>query len=181
MNDLEIAEYLDRRMARADRERAEAHLAGCTECRQELTQSYRLVNRMRRPRRLAIGSLVAAAAAVLLFVRPGLEPRLPPAVDSVVRNGGDSSAIVAYGPIGETSHFPIRFVWGAQPGVTTYRLTVSRADGMVTWSSSSVDTVVTLPDTIPLLTGERYLWVVDALLDDGGTRSTGLHDFRPVP
>jgi hypothetical protein len=74
----------------------------------------------------------------------------------------------------------LRFVWGAVPGVATYRLTVSGADGAPVWSGSLPDTALALPDSVTLLVDQRYFWVVDALLDDGATRSTGLHEFRPV-
>ena len=182
MRDVELAAYLDRRLSGADRERAEAHLADCVECREELTQSYLLLRRVRRPRRLAIGGLAAATAATLLLVlRPGIMPWGSPADDSPLRADGDGAAIVAYGPIGETPASPVHFVWGAQLKTTTYRLTVTRTDGTTVWSRSTADTSMVLPDSIALRAGERYYWVADALLDDGATRSTGLREFRVAP
>jgi hypothetical protein len=180
MTDLELAAYLDRRLSAAERERTEAHLAGCASCREELAQSYQLRQRLRRPGRLAVGALVAVAAAIFLVIRTGMVLGPAPADEPVVRSD-DAPAIVAYAPVGETSSSSLRFVWGAQARATSYRLTVSRADGTTIWSRSSVDTAVSLPDSVSLRTGERYLWVADALLDDGGTRSTGLHQFRVAP
>jgi hypothetical protein len=182
MRDVEMAAYLDRRLSGTDRELAEAHLADCAECREELAQSYQLLKRLRRPRRLAMGGLVAAIAATLvLVVRPGIMPWGSPADDSPLRGNGDGAAIVAYGPIGETLAAPVQFVWGAESTAITYRLTVTSADGATIWSGSAADTTVVLPDSIALRAGERYRWVVDALLDDGATRSTGLREFRVAP
>jgi len=181
MNDLTIAEYLDRRLAGADRERAELHLAGCAECRDELAEVYEFQRRAQRPRRLVVVGLAAAAAVLLFAVRPALGPRGGLADDTVVRSGGAQAAIVAYGPMGETSPSAVRFVWGAQPGAASYRLTVTGQDGTTIWSRSSADTAVALPDSISLRPGERYRWIVDALLNDGATRSTGLREFRAMP
>lgn len=180
MDDLEMAAYLDHRLSGTDRERAEAHLAGCAECRADLAESYQLRRRVRRPRRLAIGSLAAATAITLLIVRPGLDARRSSADEALLRHGADAAVIVAYGPLGETSLSPIRFVWGAQAGAASYRLTVTRSDGSAIWSHSSTDTAATLPVAIVLPTHERCLWVVDALLNDGGTRSTGLREFQLI-
>ena len=66
-------------------------------------------------------------------------------------------------------------------GAVTYRLTVTRGDGAAVWSYSGVDTVAALPDSIVLRPGQRYLWVADALLSDGTTRSTGLREFGRAP
>ena len=172
MNELEMAAYVDRRLDPAGRERVEGHLAECASCRHEALEVRGLLRRAARPRRLLIGaSLLAAAAALVLFVRPTPDP---------VRDGGSSSVLTAYGPTGEAALVSLRFVWGAVPGAVTYRLTVSHADGAPVWSGSVPDTAMALPDSVTLRVDQRYFWVTDALLHDGSTRSTGLHEFRPV-
>lgn len=181
MNEFDIAAYLDRRVTVAERERIEGHLAGCDECRQEIAQSYRLIKRIGRPRRMLLtGSLLAVAAALVLMVRPTL---LTPGVEVTpggMRDAGSGSGLVAYGPSGESPLASLRFVWSAAPGATTYRLTVSHSDGVPVWSGSAADTAVTLPDSVALRAGDTYFWVVDALLGDGSTRSTGLREFWPA-
>jgi hypothetical protein len=178
MNDLTIAEYLDRRLSMPERQQADMHLAGCPECRDELAEVYEFQRRARRPRLLAVGGLAAAAAAIILFM---VRPVAGPVDETVVRSGGDQAAIVAYGPLGEAFSVPVHFVWGAQAGATTYRLTVTGRNGTAIWSHSSADTAVSLPDSVSLSAGEQYRWVVDALLDDGASRSTGLREFRAMP
>jgi hypothetical protein len=180
MNELEIAAYLDRRLSGAERERAESHLAGCPECRTEVIEADRLLRRMRRPRVFLIMGMAAAAAAVILLVGPGLLRHRAVTPDSLVRDGGQTPPIVAYGPIGEVASAPLRFVWAAEPGATTYRLTIAKADGNPVWSHSGGDTVVALPDSVVLTPGIRYLWVTDALLEGGSSRSTGLREFVVV-
>jgi hypothetical protein len=178
MNDLELAAYLDRRLPGRDQERIESHLAGCAECRNELLETTQLLRQNRRPRTIAIGGLLAAAAAVMLVVRPAMETRSSAAP---MRAGPDAAMMVAYGPIGESSSASPAFAWGADQRASTYRLTVTTGEGTTVWSMSTADTVVTLSDSMRLRQGERYLWVVDALLDDGTTRSTGFREFRVAP
>jgi hypothetical protein len=173
IGEFEMAAYLDRRLGTAGRDRVEGHLAGCAECRQEMLEVQGLLGRSHRPRRLLVGaSLLAAAAALVLIVRP--------TVIGPVRGGGSPSALTVYGPTGDAAQSSIRFVWGAAPGAATYRLTVSGEDGVPVWSGSVADTLMALPDSVTLQVDHRYVWIADALMGDGSTRSTGLHEFRPV-
>lgn len=181
MNELEIAAYLDRRLAPADRERVESHLAGCPECRDELVETRKLLGKTGRPRTLLILGMTAAAAALALLVGPGILPRPAIHADSLIRDGVSGSIIVAHGPMGEVPTDRIRFVWAREARATSYRLTLARADGTPIWTRSGGDTAVALPDSLRLTAGTRYLWVADALLADGGSRSTGLREFVVAP
>jgi hypothetical protein len=180
MNEFEIAAYLDRRLSGPERERAESHLAGCAECRDEVAQAHQLLRRARRPKVLFIAGIAAAAAVAVLVIGPGLLRQSSITADSLIRGGAQASPVVAYGPIGEVPMTSLRFVWAAEPGATTYRLTVAQVDGTPVWTRSGSDTAVTLPDSISLTAGNRYVWVADALLTSGGSRSTGLREFLPV-
>lgn len=179
MTELEIASYLDRGLRPADRDRVEDHLADCIECRQSVSEAERLVGGARRSRRLFLtGGLVAAAAAAVIVMRPQITSK-----NATVR-GDDraraATSLVAYGPIGERAERPIRFVWSAASDAVSYRLSVSRIDAVPVWSYSGTDTVAILPDSIALPKGNKYMWVADAILADGSTRSTGLKEFGPV-
>lgn len=181
MNEFEVAAYLDRRLPAPDRDRLERHLAGCEDCRQEVSEIHRILVRGRRRRRILVGgALLATAAALLLVVRPTLfaphgDIGAPP-----IRDAGGSPTLIAYGPSGEAALRSLRFVWGAAPGVTTYRLTVSGEDGVTIWTGSVSDTTVFLPDSVRVQAGRRYFWIADALLQDGAARSTGLREFQPT-
>lgn len=173
MNEFELAAYVDRRLSPADRERVEGHLVDCPDCRRELVEVRGMLRSAARPRRLLlVAGLLAAAAALVIIIRPAqLEP---------LRGGGVAQGLVSHGPTGEVRSSPVRFAWGGVPGVTTYRLTLAGTDGATIWSASVADTTASLPDSVTLRAGIRYFWVADALLDDGSTRSTGLHEFRLV-
>jgi hypothetical protein len=176
------AAYLDRGLSPDETGRVEAHLADCERCRRELTQEWQLVRRVRHRRRsLAAIALVASAAALVLVVS-----RIPRTNDAARFRGNGpqesaSAPLVAYGPIGEQRTSVRRFVWGPASGALSYRLTITRGDGTVFWSTSVADTSAILPDTLSLAHTPRYFWVVDAILRDGRTRSTGLHEIIASP
>jgi anti-sigma factor RsiW len=175
VTDTEIAAYLDRTLTPYERDRVEDHLAGCPDCRQQLLETKELLERVRRPRKLLIGGALAAAAAVVFLVaRPN-----PDVIDhhTLMRSDGAAAPLVAYGPLGTTAGAGLQFVWSAAPGSESYRLSVNRMNGQAVWSSSGTDTVARLPGSVVLRPNERYYWVVDALLSDGTTRSTGLREF----
>jgi anti-sigma factor RsiW len=183
LSEAEAAAYLDRGLSLAERDRVEDHLASCPDCRAQLMEARRILAHVRRPKRsVLIGSIAAAAAAVLIFlVRPATHPAEQLAPANVLRGSVEATRLKAYGPTGETPARALRFVWSAAPGVATYRLTVTRGDGATVWSQGSTDTSLALPDSVALRPHQRYFWVADALLGDGGTRSTGLREFDPVP
>jgi hypothetical protein len=174
VTDTEIAAYLDRTLTTAERDRVEDHLAACPDCRQQLLETKELLERVRRPRNLLISGALAAAAVVVFFVVRADSDRTE---GTLMRSDGAAAPLVAYGPLGTTASAGLRFVWSAAPARESYRLSVSRIDGQAVWSSSGTDTVATLPSSVVLRPNERYYWVVDALINDGTTRSTGLREF----
>lgn len=181
MNDLQIAAYLDRGVSGTERDQIEAHLAECAECRRHVLDTDELMQRVRRPKRLVIGSaLVAAAAALIIVAMPSLRRSDGTLENPLYRDVPASSSLIAYGPTGESRVGSLRFVWSPAQGAMSYRLTVSRADGATLWTQSGRDTVAALPASVELRVGDRYFWVSDALLADGGSRSTGLREFTPI-
>jgi hypothetical protein len=75
----------------------------------------------------------------------------------------------------------VHFVWGAVPGALSYEFTLSRADGTPVWARGGADTALTLPDSVALQPGGRYLWTADALLSDGSARTTGVQQLDVMP
>jgi hypothetical protein len=178
INDAELAAYMDRNVAAADRERIESHLADCDECRRHLIEARKVLGGIHRTRGLRIAATLAAAAVVFVFVRLEVWPTRVSSTASLVRGATNSAGITAHGPSGDVSGKRLEFVWSPVTGAASYRITVSRADATPLWSRTTTDTVVTLPASVVLQQGQTHLWVTDALLLDGTTRSTGLREFR---
>lgn len=180
MNELEIASFLDRGLSNTERQRVEDHLFDCSECRDNVAETQALVEKLRRPKRFAsfvgIGGLVAVAAVALFVVAPRFKPQN---TDNprVSRDAIESAVVAVYEPASNPTALPVRFAWAAVPGARIYRITLSSAEGTTIWSASLTDTTVILPDTVKLQNNVDYAWFVDAIMDDGSTRSTGL---RPL-
>ena len=179
VNELRLAAYLDRRLGAAERDAVENHLAACADCRNDVVEGAAIMARSRRRRQLfAAGGLLAVAASLVLIVRTA-GPDV--SADTTYRSGGDSPAVVAYGPIGPVTGTSLRFVWAPVTAAASYRVTLTRLDGTLLWSSSVRDTAAALADSVHLTPGERYFWIADALLADGGVRTTGPREFQIEP
>lgn len=180
LSDSEMALYLDRRLPIEERDRIEDHLALCAECRGHALAAHQVLRRSRRPRLVAAGSVLAAAAAILIMtarVEPGNEQQAS-GLRGIARA---NTALITYGPTGDAKREGLRFVWGPAAGAVSYRFSVTTSGGEQVWSRSSVDTLASLPRSVNLRAGEKYLWVADAILSDGSSRSTGLREFRLIP
>jgi hypothetical protein len=70
------------------------------------------------------------------------------------------------------------FVWRSRPG-DSYRVTVLTESGEPIWAEETVDTSVTLPETIQLEKGRLYFWRVDAVAD-GLSATSGVQRFQVV-
>jgi anti-sigma factor RsiW len=178
MTDAMIARYLDRRMSDSERERFEGHLAECTECREAVVESEKLLKQVRpRPGMKTLIAL-SVAAVVLVAVRLEVIPRNPQFVSGTRAMTPVSGALGVYGPIGEVSSRGLRFLWSPIVGGVSYRLVVTDASSHPVWSTTSADTTVALPANVDLRAGERYFWIVDGLASNGITHSTGVREFR---
>lgn len=179
ISDIELARYLDRTLSAADRDRVEEHLASCATCRELTVESQRVLRSVRRPRRLVAAGGLAAAAAIIIVIG-----RVDPRTSDVPRERAgfaNGSGLTVYGPTGNTNSADVRFVWGSTENVESYRLSLTTADGAEVWSQSGIDTTAVVPLSVPLQPARNYFWVVDAVLKDGTTRSTGLKEFSVDP
>jgi hypothetical protein len=148
------------------------HLASCARCRSELASIARAlaapeiaaelrgagVPRANRWWRVAVP--VAAAALLLLLIRPALirTPPIGPHRDPVLTNGTAPAGIAPAGTVATVS----RLLWKSVQGADRYRVTLFDAGGRVLYEVEPLDTLATLPDSVRLSPGQRYLWRVDA-------------------
>src|SRR5687768_4382479 len=170
--------------------RAEAlpHLASCDACRTAVLSVSRAladpeVSREtaafdaapRRRYNAALPWAAAAAAAVLLFV---VWPKFD-APDAMHRAPSGSTAVgapVPAGPIGIVDR-PRVLTWASVAGADRYRVVVFDADGRVMYERQQSDTFATLPDSVVLVPGRRYVWKVDARLAPNRWAASPLVEF----
>jgi hypothetical protein len=184
-----LAGYIDRRLPEGERRGVAEHLISCGACRESVMDVSR-VTRAERTRRRAIGGATAvtgiAAALVLLAL-----PRNPPVAASgsfvlpVERAApiGTLASIRVWGPdtLPGARVAPVTFAWAPIATGAQYRLSLTDASGEERWTASTSDTSVISPTTIDLAPDATYYWVVDALLPDGATASSGIRRLPRSP
>jgi len=161
----DLAAYIDRTLSAIERERVEAHVAWCDDCRSELREVGDTLRTYRPARRrlVWIGPAVAAAAIILLVAYP-LSQRaidedpvhrdVPAAIDQ--RPGlADPAAI----PDLAGAHL---LQWSRVDRADRYRVTVFDEIGTVVWRAETADTSATLPPSTLTDNPGPYLWRVDA-------------------
>ena len=184
----DIAAYLNGRLAPEAAAALEEHLLDCPECRQLVTSARRLLRSQGRPKQLAWGVPLAAAAVVALV----LLTRAPaPAPDEAktLRAAPEASIAEALPPIpivspadgGVVTEDSLVFRWRSQPDRPLYRLVVMETGGREVWSAETGDTTLALPIQVSLERGHTYFWTVDALGADGRTRTTRTKQFSTAP
>lgn len=159
----QTARYLDRVLTEEERAMVEAHLAVCFECRDEVVVLRNLIS-VRSPRRrilrvgLALGA--AAAAVVVLLVQPGRvsSPGPSPHRDP---SQGAATVLVPRTPAGPASR-PVMLAWSPLDQAKRYRVLVFDAEGTILYRAEAADTVLPLPDSLPLSPGQAYFWKVEA-------------------
>lgn len=174
-----LAGFIDRRLDAAAGTVVIEHLADCAECRREWMDARRALQPRRARRVAGITVGLAAAASLLVAVWPSGRAGLDEA--DRVRAGGDTPALVAYGPLGEIATSTIELVWGSAGAEAAYRVAITTTDGSPVWRASTADTTAAPPDTLQFAPATAYRWWVDALLPDGTTRTTGVREFRTPP
>ncbi|MEP6572823.1 MAG: CHAT domain-containing tetratricopeptide repeat protein [Gemmatimonadota bacterium] len=134
-----------------------------------------IVRRPARRRLMGLAGLAAAAAVVLLLVRPH------PATDADGHRGGPTiTAGIAprpANPLGEVidAH---EFRWTSVDGADRYRITLFDATGKVLFQAQVSDTTATVPDSVSLLPDQSYLWKVEARTTWDRWTASELTEFR---
>jgi hypothetical protein len=184
LTDDEMAGYVDRSLAAGERERVEGHLADCSECRAEMRVAANLI-RAQKQRKLWYwgSSTVAAAAAVILLVvgpfsRTASEEPTLRAPGATLDAGIRAISAVTPQSGATVDRDDLTFVWESVGADVNYRFTLTNVLGEEIWQADVGDTSVVLSAEITLVPGEVYVWLVDALLLDGRSVTTGSQSFQ---
>ena len=181
-----VAAYAQRRLDPAERVSAEAHLAGCADCRADLADVASMLSSARRRKRLlTIAPLLAAAGlAVVVVSRQPAEPASVQAFRPGVgadRDRLNSLEALLPAPGATVSREGLRFAWQSDGPDAVYEITVADSSGLALWHARTTDTSIALPDSVRLVSGGTVHWWVDVLLPDGRVASTGVRDFSLLP
>jgi hypothetical protein len=183
----EIAAYLCDELLPADRERFQAHLALCRECRWEVTSARRL-SQTTPPRQTGRNLVLAAALLVVavLLARDMGGFGAGPAREALRRSSEPAvrarTIDIASPEDGAILSMPsVVFAWRELPGDFNYRLTVSTDDGRTLWTGDTRGSKLALPTHVVLDRGRRYFWYVDALGSDGRSSTSDVRWFSTPP
>jgi hypothetical protein len=173
----QVAAFVDHRLQGTERAAVESHLAECADCRAEVIEVERLVGGVRRyrTRSLVVGGL--AIAAGLLLVVSTLQHRGGRPDNGNLRGAG-ANAVIPVGPTGVMQRSGLALTWHGTGGGSTYKVTLSNAAGSTLWTTDTRDTTVAVSADIVLAPDVEYQWVVDALLPQGTSRTSGPQSFR---
>lgn len=147
----------------------EAHVLECLRCQDEVRLGLAVRAALARPRarpaaRLWLGGGLAIAASVgaLLLLRSGAHDAGDDSAATGPYRGGAGSLTQAPRPITPNGAVEgtSRFIWSRVPGADRYRVVVFAPDGTLRWEAQTSDTVIALPDSVPLLPRVEYAWKV---------------------
>lgn len=178
MTEFEIAAYADRALGPNDVRRVEAHLADCAECRRELVEVTGFRHDQPGRRLIRFAPLAAAAVIALAVLFRGSGGRPESGFRDPTLTLAAPPTLVA--PLGEVE-VPGILIWSAVPRASRYRITIFNEDGAPVWEQQAMDTVVQLPDSVPLSPGAPYFWKVAAQLDRDRWVSSELTRFSLSP
>jgi anti-sigma factor RsiW len=170
----EVVGYVARTLPAGDRDRVERHLADCSQCANEIGDMV-LIRGPAEPRRRGFQfvALTAAAAALLLVVwsrqpeRPAVTRELPLTSTLAPR---PLPPMLAGGRT--TLH------WIGVPGAGRYRVLLFDSLGSSLLESTSPETLLAVPDSVPLVPGRLYLWKVEAEATPDHWTSSELTELR---
>ena len=162
-----LAGFVAGTLGEEERSRCMDHLAGCSHCAgtvasvaralatDEIAREVRAVELpASRPWQSALLPLAGAAVLALILGWPSTPPHRSTPVT-------EFPAATLIAPVGFVSDMP-PLRWRAVPMADRYRVTLFAADGDVIYEEIVTDTVVIVPDSVPVRSGQTYFWMVAA-------------------
>jgi hypothetical protein len=185
LDELQIADFVEGRLAPEARAQAVTHLLACPRCRALVRATSSLASGaavtvqapMRTWRRwiLPLGAAAAAAVLVLMFLpRHGAYAPTP--------NVDEPGFIRTDAPVPIAPRATValvdRLVWSSVPHAERYRLRLYDAKGSVLWRLETTDTVGLLPSSVVLAPGVSYFWRVEAQTESRRWSASDSVEFR---
>lgn len=167
LSETTMAAYVDGSLPRAERRQADAHLADCSICREELVAVSGLVAppRMRLKTWLPLAA-AASIAVVAIALTTGGSSEGP-----ILRGNDETETLRVAAPgDGAAIELPARFTWRRAADALEYRLTVTDEAGGIVAERVTADTTA----TVVALPPATYRWHVTAILGSGSVLSSGM-------
>jgi hypothetical protein len=177
----ELLGVVDGTVTEAERLRTLKHVGSCARCREELEMlrlTAAVASRVARPQWRSRPLLAAAASIALVVAGAALLTRGATTSGDVERVGA-AGAVALLEPAADLPVArPVTLLWAAVPEARRYDVEVLDRDGAPVYVTSTRDTLLTLPDSVPLAAGGDYRWWVRALTSDGNERASLIRRLR---
>ena len=173
----DMVAYVRGSLDRNGHQRVEQHLARCRLCANEVGDIVNLSpGRASRPRIVPLGA-VAAAAALFLVVWAGRSRLLNAPATTREEPVAGVATPTPLSPSGSESG-QVVFRWVTTGGLR-YRVVLFDSVGSALFEGTSADSMLPLPDSVPLIRGGLYLWKIEAEVAPDRWVSSRLVEFRP--
>ena len=188
LTESDLAGYLGQDLTPDRRQRIEAHLDGCSECRAEFVAVGHLAAesseglrsaRRRLPSRWLVPAALAAGLVGLFLVRSPPWATGPAPLERPAHGPSESLPRIEIAAPADGASIAadrITFRWHST-SADGYRITLLTETGEPVWTEDTPDTAVTLPATVRLEAGRHYFWQVAAVAE-GIAATTGIHRFQ---
>ena len=179
----DLAAYLDNAMSAEDRERVEAHLSMCDECRAEATAASAAISSVPSlgTRRIRPWRLIGIAAAAGLIIVAGTTLTRGSGNREAVRDAStvkvQPTVTVVTPDDGRQLGNDRKLTWRSVSAESSYRVTLGDDSAQPIYSVTVQDTSIVVPASVPLASGKKFFWYVDAIRPDGVTATSGLKAF----
>jgi hypothetical protein len=184
----ELAAFLDGKLEGEELERVQGYLADNPQARQELIKASRIATSApalttirQRPRWLYPAAALAAAAALMISLRP--QSRAPSERTSTERRPAieEAERVVLLSPAnGQRIAQDAPFAWHAY-GNATYQFVLKDDSGTRLFEKTTQDTVLSLDPSIAAKAKGKLYWTVDAFGENGSVISSAEGEFELVP
>lgn len=202
LTDIDIALFVEKKGSEETRSRVVAHFGNCAECAEKVSEAFRFIPELEnstgtpdpeflqkarsivpssrrlipRPVWWALAACVTLAFGILIISRLSRQPELEP---SRFRSEAPVAVLEIVSPADGTvvTERNAEFRWQAINDAARYRFTLFREDGTVLWQTLLDSTRVSVPASVSLDSGVRYLWRVDALFAQRSPLQSAIHVF----
>lgn len=182
----DVAAFLDGQLEGDELKRVQDYLASHPDARQEIIKASRIVTsappihaNRRVPRWIYPAAALAAAAAVLVMVRP----EAPRTIDrtSTERTasveGGERIELLSPANGQRVQRSSVSFAWRPY-GNATYHFAVTDESGVILFDTITQDTLVTLDPSIAAKSRGKLYWSVEAQAENGSSARSALSELE---
>jgi hypothetical protein len=163
------------KLSETDALAAADHVMACGHCRNEFALVRALLKARPDAQRNVRGRLALAASVVLVVATAAVWEVVRERNASMERGGAESVQLVR---ADLRAGAPVTLLWRGVPGATRFVVELMDSVGRTLHQETTRDTLLVLPETVRLASGQTHRWWVRAILADGREVRSSIDTFR---